>query len=205
MIRSSTLLGVGRDDDRWSAGFGKSSTDTYFGGMVVTQLTTDSTGKTLLHGGVTGSQGIINATSPFPLGLVFEATNPPLQAFANGDNAAGNFDSSAYAKGGEYSVFHRPGNLVDVLDDQRNTTQVSVVKNGGGSVTQNQSAPFIIGDAWAVGLPVYYTEAGLLTITAPTTGASDYVRLGFVRAVSASAGPDLVVAIELNMQQFHNA
>ncbi len=204
MIRSSSLLGVGRDDDRWSPGFSKVSTDTFFGGMVVTQLASDATGKTLQHGGIAGSEGIINADSPFPLGLVFEATNPPLNTFANGDTAAGNFDSSAYAKGGAYSVFHRPGNLVDVLDDQRNTNQVARVKNGSGTNTQNTSAPFIVSDAWAVGLPVYYTEEGLLTITAPDTASSNYVRIGFVRAVSGS-GIDLIIALELNTQQFANA
>lgn len=204
MIRSSTLLGVGRDDDRWSPGFGKQASDTLYGGLVVTNLTTDATGKTIKPFGVAGSQGIITAASPFPLGLVFEATNPPLQTFASGDNAAGNFDSSAYAKGNSYSVFHRPGNLVDVLDDQRNTTQVARVKNGGGTNTQNASAPFIVSDTWSVGAPVYSTEEGLLTTTAPTTAASSYVRVGFVRAVSGS-GLDLVVAVELNMQVFANA
>lgn len=204
MIRSSILLGVGRDDDRWSPGFSKQSADTMYGGLVVTQLTTDLTGKTLKIFGVASSQGIITVANPFPLGLVFEATNPPTMPFASGDSAAGNFDSSAYAKGGSYSVFHRPGNCCDVLDNQSNTTQVARVKNGSGTNTQNTSAPFIVSDAWVIGAPVYSTEEGLLTVTAPTTGASNYIRVGFCRAVSGS-GLDLIVAIELNMQVFANA
>jgi hypothetical protein len=202
MLRTSVQLGVGRDDDRWSPGFTKASTVTaFYGGICVTQLTTDSTGMTLIPSGVVGSQGIISAASPFPLGLVFEATFPPSNTFANGDNAAGNYDSSAYAKGGVYTVFHRPGNAIDVLDDQRNTAQVTINKNGGGTVAQNTSAPFVVSDAWAVGLPVYFTEIGLLTITVP--GSGTYVRVGFVRAVSGT-GADLLVTIELNMQQSGN-
>ncbi len=205
MIASSKLLGVGRDDDRWSAPFKKGVATPLFGGMVVTQVPTDLTGKTIQPSGVSGNQGIINSDSPFPLGLVFESTNQRLQAFANGDTAAGNFDSSAYAKGGDYSVFHRPGNLVDVTDDQRDPSQVARVLNAGaGTSTQNASAPFIVADNWTIGAPVYFTEEGLLTVVAPNTGASSYVRVGFVRA-TAGSGIDLIVALELNMQQFANA
>jgi len=205
MIRSSTLLGVGRDDDRWSPGFIKQAADTLYGGMVVTQLTSDATGKTLKIFGVAGSEGIVTVANPFPMGLVYENTNPQ-PAVASGDTAAGaGFDSQSYARGAMYAVFHRPGNLVDVLDGNENLTQVARVKNGSGTNTQNASAPFIVSDTWtAIGAPVYSTEEGLLTVTAPDTGASNYVRVGILRA-SSGTGNDLEIAVELNMQIFANA
>ena len=90
-IRSSAQLNAGRDDDRLSPGFKKQSADVLFGGMVVTNLVTDVTGKTLQIFGVAGSDGIITAANPFPLGLVFENTLP-FSPPASGDEDAGDED-----------------------------------------------------------------------------------------------------------------
>ena len=140
-IRSATQIGVGRDDDRWSPGFAKQAADVMFGGRVVSQLQTDATGKTLefYDGSLT-----LSSTNGVPLGLVYENTNP-FSAVASGDSAAGSgFDGIDYARGGLYSVFHRPGNLVDVFDDARDAAQVARNLNGGGTSLQNTSAPFIV-------------------------------------------------------------
>ncbi len=198
-IRSSAQLNAGRDDDRLSPGFKKQTADILFGGMVVTNLVTDVTGKTLQIFGVAGSDGIITAANPFPLGLVFENTLP-FSPPASGDEDAGvGFDIQDFAKGGLYSVFHRPGNFVDVFDDQRDTAQPAREKNDGSTEAQNASAPFIVTDTYAIGAPVYSTEEGLLTTTIPA-GASGVVvaRVGFVRAVSGS-GADLKVTLELQI------
>lgn len=191
-IRSATQLGVGRDDDRWSPGFTKQAADVMFGGLVVSQLNTDATGKTLA---LFNGNAALGTTNVMPLGLVYEPTNP-FQAVASGDNAAGgNFDSLDYARGNEYSVFHRPGNLVDVYDDGRDTTQVARSKNnGGGTNTQNTSAPFIVSDAFVIGSKLYATAVGLLTVTTLASGAT--AQIGYVRAVSGS-GADLVLSVEL--------
>lgn len=188
-LQTNTQLGVGRDDDRWSPGFVIPNGVLLYGGEVVTQLTTDLTGKTLQV-----FQGAISPTMPFPLGLVYENTTAFGPGGASGDSAAGvGFDSLDYARGAEYSVFHRPGNLIDVLDDQRNTYQVVRTKNGGGTVTQNASAPFITTDVFVMGANLYATVDGLLTITAP--GAGTVVVVGVVRAVSGT-GDAQVISVE---------
>lgn len=199
-IRSSAQLNAGRDDDRLSPGFKKESAAILFGGMVVTNLTTDLTGKTLKIFGDAGNDGIIVAANPFPLGLVFENTLP-FSPPASGDEDAGvGFDIQDFAKGGLYSVFHRPGNFVDVFDDQRSTTQVTREENDGTTVAQNQSAPFIIANTWAIGAPVYSTEEGLLTTVIPAGGPIVVARIGFVRSVSTGGSPaDLKVTIELQI------
>ncbi len=188
-IRSATQLGVGRDDDRWSPGFAKQAADVMFGGLVVSQLTTDASGKTLAI-----FNGVVDSTHPVPLGLVYENTFP-FRGIASGDNAAGNgFDSIDYARGNEYSVFHRPGNLVDVFDDGRDTAQIARTLNGGGTSLQNTSAPMIVADSWVVGSRIWSTAAGLLTVTAPTAGTA--AQIGYSRAVSGS-GADLLISVEL--------
>ncbi len=193
-IRSTTQLGVGRDDDRWSPGFKKSAADVMFGGLVMSQLTTDATGKTLAI-----FNGVIDATHPTPLGLVYENTNP-FRNNASGDSAAGvGFDQIDYARGDEYSVFHRPGNLVDVFDDGRDTTQVARNLNGGGTNTQNASAPFVVNDTYNIGSRLWSTSEGLLTSVAPAAGTA--AQVGYVRAKSGS-GADLVLSVELAIMPF---
>ena len=76
-IRSSSQLGVGRDDDRWSPGFSIAAGVTLYGGLVVTNdVVTDSTktGKILKAFG--NIDGIPNTNNPIPIGLVYENTLP---------------------------------------------------------------------------------------------------------------------------------
>jgi hypothetical protein len=188
-LRSATQIGLGRDDDRWSPGFIIPAGVVLFGGEVVTQDTTDLTGKTLKI-----FAGVVDATHPFPLGLVYENTNAFTPGGASGDNAAGQgFDSLDYARGAMYSVFHRPGNLIDVLNDYRNTVVVARAKNGGGTNNQGTSCPFIASDGFAIGDILYATVDGLLTITPPAAGV--IVALGRVRAASGT-GEDQIISVE---------
>jgi hypothetical protein len=194
---SSFLLSAGKDDDRIS-GFAPNATtlgQPLYGGMVVTQDQTDSTGKTFK---LFDGNAVIGATNPFPLGLLIEPAKASAVGAASGSGAAGvGFDSYNYARGGFYSVFHRPGNILDVYDDQSNKTQVSI--NGAN---QNTSAPFVVNRTWAVGNVVYSSSAatvgqvGLLdnSNTAGTGGA----RIGIVRAMFGS-GIDLILTIELDI------
>jgi hypothetical protein len=188
-LRSSTQIGLGRDDDRWSPGFIKAAATVFFGGEVVTQDTTDLTGKTLMP-----FNGIIGALSPFPLGLVYENTNAFTPGGVSGDSGAGaGFDSLDYARGGMYSVFHRPGNLIDVLNDFRDTTVVSRAQNGGGGGAANQgkSCPFAASLSYAIGDTLYSTDAGLLTNVVGTAT----VILGYVRAASGT-GENQILSVE---------
>lgn len=188
-LRSATQIGLGRDDDRWSPGFVIAAGTVLYGGEVVTQDPTDLTGKTLIV-----FAGVIDAGHPFPLGLVYENTNAFTPGGVSGDRGAGRgFDSLDYARGDMYSVFHRPGNLVDVLNDYRNTVLVDRAKNGGGTNNQSSSCPFIASDSFAIGNPLYVTSEGLLTITAP--GAGVEVSVGWVRAASGT-GEDQVISVE---------
>ncbi len=188
-LRSSTQIGLGRDDDRWSPGFVIAAATVLFGGEAVTQDPTDLTGKTLQVFG-----GVIDATHPFPLGLVYENTNAFTPGGASGDRAAGRgFDSLDYARGDMYSVFHRPGNLIDVLNDFRDASVVARAKNGGGTNNQGKSCPFIASDVFAIGDLLYATTEGLLTRVAP--GAGTVVVLGHVRAASGT-GEDQVLSVE---------
>ena len=208
-IKTSTVLGNGRDDDRIS-GFSKATLsgatnfnggiDQLIGGLVVCQDNSDITGKTLklFQGAVA-----LAVTNPLPLGLVFENT-VGYSSVASGDYAAGKgFDSLDYARGGVYSVFHRPGNFVDVYDDGRNTAQVTVDVNGAPSAAQNFSCPFNAAESFPVGTPVYVTGkatsgscAGRLTATA--TGATAIV--GVVRASNGLSGNQQIFTIELGIR-----
>jgi hypothetical protein len=191
-IRPASAFG-GKDDDRTS-GFTKASTLTLFGGTVVTQDTTDPTGKTLLQ---FAGQTALGTANPFPLGLVFEETKQFPAAPSNPDQFAGQgFDVLDYARGGVYSVFHRPGNFVEIYDDLKDTSQVAQTVNGGGTNTQNNSCPFIASDTFAVGQPVYATPGGLLT----TVATSTTVRIGYVRGVSGGTGVNQIFVLELAMQ-----
>jgi len=201
----SALLGVGRDDDRLSPGFAATAGVTFIGGTAATQDFNDSTGKTLTH--FNGAADIDPADNIFPLGLVLEDSNP-FPRPASGDSSAGaGFDIQDYAKGDLFSVFHRPGNFADIFDDGRDATQVKPLQNAGGVATtnfQNQSAPFIVEDTWALGAAVYATVTGLLTTVKPTSAdagvaATDPVaRIGRVRAVDGS-GANLKIALELDL------
>ncbi len=196
MIRpSSILLGAGRDDDRWSPGFKKAASATLYGGMAVTQDNSDTTGKTIKP---FAGQTALSATNPLPLGLVFESSVLfPVTNTTNPDGQAGyGYDNLNYARGGLYSVFHRPGNLVDVLDDGRNTVAVDRTVNGGGTSSQAASIPFIAADNWAMGDTVYATPEGLLTRV--STGTIGAAKIGIVRAVSGS-GASAILAIELGI------
>jgi hypothetical protein len=193
-LRSATQIGLGRDDDRWSPGFIIAADTVLYGGEVVTQDPTDASGKTIkVFGGVI-VPGVLTTSFPFPIGLVYENTNAFTPGGASGDRAAGRgFDSLDYARGSNYSVFHRPGNVIDVFNDYRNTVLVNRAKNGGGTSSQSTSCPFIASDNFAIGDLLYATVDGLLTNTSP--GAGTVVILGHVRAASGT-GEDQVISVE---------
>jgi hypothetical protein len=194
-IKSNTLFGNGRDDDRIS-GFKKvdlsvtteynNGFDELIGGMVVcSDGSVDASGKTI-H--LFNGQTALSAVNGLPLGLVYENTKP-YPATTSGDNAAGvGHDSLDYARGGIYSAFHRPGNFVDVFDDFRNTAQI-------GSPAQNFSCPFVATDTFAVGSSVYATPQGssygMGRLTTDPTSATAII--GTVRANNGLSG---------NLQQF---
>ena len=192
---SSILMGAGRDDDRLS-GFALPLTGTaLMGGQVVTSDETVSDGKTLklFNGGA-----VVSGTNALPLGLVIESTNPYPGGGASGDQAAGvGFDSLDYARGGMYSVFHRPGNLVDLYDDGRDTTQVTL--NAG---FQNNSCPFVANRTWIVGGGLWATalvalgKMGIID-NADAIGAGS-ARIGTLRAISGTGG-ETILTIELNI------
>lgn len=194
-IRSAIQFGAGRDDDRLSPGFKKAATGVgnLFGGQVVTSDTTDASGKTIK---LFNGQGAVSTTNPKPLGLVFESSVLfPVTNTANPDGQAGyGYDNINYARGGVYSVFHRPGNIVEVFDDGRATNLVNRVTNAGPTNSQPESAPFITSDSYVVGSPVYATGEALLT--SDSTGAT--AEIGVVRAVSGS-GAAAILTIELGI------
>jgi hypothetical protein len=187
---SSYLLGNGQSDDR-TTGFTAASTFNGISGTVMTQDPTDTTGMTIKK--FDGS-AVISSTNPLPLGLLIEPTRGSTNAAANGDTAAGqNFDTVDYARGGNYSLFHRPGNFVDVYDDFRDTTQATI--NGA---SQNASCPFVANRTWAVGDSVYAEANALLdNVNAQAVGGA---RIGTVRAVSGS-GAELILCIELGIRR----
>ena len=194
-IKSSTLLGVGRDDDRWSPGFTKLAGVKFFGGMVVTQDPAVLDPKEIKP-----FAGVINGTNSFPLGLVFENSEafPPNSDNADGFAGAGH-DTLDYARGGKYSVFHRPGNLVDVSDDGRDTTQIALTANNGESVApQNTSAPFNVNVTYALNDILYATAEDRLVNVAPAAGT--VVEIGRVRAINGLAGDAQVFALELQIR-----
>ncbi len=141
------------------------------------------------------------------LGLSWELTGLPSGPSGTGPivsapNQGGQgYDTINSAFGGVYSIFHRPGNAVDVVDGQENLTQVTVNKNGSGTVVQNASCPFINTDAFVIGDPLYHTDKGLLTRTAPTTGTSKYAQQGWCRAISGS-GDTQRITLELEKHIF---
>lgn len=201
---SSILLNAGRDDDRISGllpVITNGAPQDIYGGMVITQdptATPTGAGKTFKS---FDGNAVVSATNPFPWGLVIESTFGSNRGGASGDTAAGRgFDTVDYARGGSFSAFHRPGNLVDVYDDQRNRTQVTV--NGG---LQNQSAPFIQNRAWAIG-DVVFASAAAVDTTLGRVGLLDNVnaagaggaRIGLIRAVNGS-GQDLILTVELDI------
>jgi hypothetical protein len=191
---SSVIQNGGRDDDRLS-GFVKDASAPFFiGGMVVTQKAPDATGAgknmTYFNGAA-----VISATNPRPLGLVIEPTTGYPNIAANNDQGAGlGFDTQDYAKGGLYSAFHRPGNLVDVFDDLRDRTQVVIA-----ATPQNKSCPFVSARTWAVGDTVYACDpavgqAGLLDNVASPAGSA---RVGTVRSVTNAGLGTPMLTIEL--------
>lgn len=193
---SSVIQNGGRDDDRLSA-FSKDTAAPFFmGGMAVTQKADPSgAGKVITY--FDGSAAI-GAANLRPLGLVIEATYGYPGIAASGDNAAGlGFDTQDYAKGGLYSVFHRPGNFVDVYDDLRDRTQVTI-----NAAPQNKSCPFVANRAWAVGDGVYAADpalgqAGLLDNVASPSGSA---RFGTVRSVTDAGLGTPVLTIELGIE-----
>jgi hypothetical protein len=208
-IKTSTILGNGRDDDRISgfikvaAGWGGASyfnggIDAIIGGTVVCSDASDVTGKSLRP--FQGAVAISNA-NPMPFGLVFENTKP-YASVASGDQAAGRgFDSLDYARGGEYSIFHRPGNFVDLYDDGRDTTQITPDVSSG--TPQNFSCPFVAADNFAVGDLVYATGAATVgkvagRLTRVNTAAT--VVIGWVRAINGLSGNQQIFTLELNIR-----
>jgi len=196
MIRiSSVVQNGGRDDDRLSAFIKDPLAPFFVGGMAVTQLA-DATGagKTITYFDGAAAVGVANLR---PLGFVIESTYGFPGIAANDDQGAGiGFDTQDYAKGGLYSVFHRPGNLVDVYDDLRDRTQVTI--NGAA---QNKSCPIVANRAWAVGDAVYAADpalgqAGLLDNVA---GPSGSIRFGTVRSVTNAGLGTSMLTIELDI------
>jgi hypothetical protein len=178
--------------------------------MAVTQKADPSgAGKTLTY---FNGAAAIGAANLRPRGLCVESTTGfpgiaaggapiPSSGLAGAplmDPSAGlGFDTQDYAKGGIYSVFHRPGNLVDVYDDNRDRTQVVI--NG---VNQNKSCPFVKSRAWAVGDGVYAADpalgqAGLLDNVPSPAGSA---RFGTVRSVTDAGLGSPVLTIELGIE-----
>jgi hypothetical protein len=189
-IRSSIQLGVGKDDDRWSPGFTKAAATVLFGGLAVTSDTTQPDGKLIKpFAGATA----ISKSNPLPLGLVFESSVMfPVTNTTNPDGQAGyGYDNLNYARGGMFSVFHRPGNAVDVYDDGRDANLVDRT-TVAGTCNQPTSCPFIIEDSWAVGDTVYATVEGLLT----NVDTSKTAEIGTIRAVSGT-GASAILTLEL--------
>jgi hypothetical protein len=196
-IRSSSQLGVGRDDSRWSPGFSIAAGVTLYGGLVVTNdVATDSTktGKILKAFG--NVNGIPNTSNPIPIGLVYENTLP-FSPPASSDTSAGyGFDIRDFARGGLYSVFHNPGNLVDVFDDFCNTAAVTRNNlDGTAGPSQGTSATFLTNLTYALGDKLYATNEGLLSNQTPGALA---VSVGIVRAVSGT-GANMILSVELHI------
>jgi len=198
MIRiSSVIQNGGRDDDRLS-GFSKDTAVALFiGGMVVTQKADPTgAGKVIT---VFDSSIALDATHLRPLGLVIEPTTGYPNIAANGDTGAGvGFDTQDYAKGNIYSVFHRPGNLVDVYDDLRDRTQVTV-----NAALQNKSCPFVANRTWAVGDAVYGSSlagVGVAGLLDNTGGVAGSCRIGTVRSVTDAGLGSPVLTIELDIE-----
>ena len=196
MIRiSSVIQNGGRDDDRLTA-FTKDTAAAFFiGGLAVTQKADPSgAGKVITY--FDGSAAI-GAANLYPLGLVIESTTGFPGIAANNDQGAGlGFDTQDYAKGGLYSVFHRPGNLVDVYDDLRDRTQVTI-----NAAPQNKSCPFVANRGWAVGDTVYAADpalgqAGLLDNVASPAGSASF---GIVRSVTNAGLGSPMLTIELDI------
>jgi hypothetical protein len=158
--------------------------------MVVTQDPTDTTGKSIMTCGAgSAGQGIYQNANPQSLGMVWEGPNTLGSTIISGPNQAGaGFDTSHQSFGNVLTVFSLESNIVDILDQGIGTTSSRSINGGGSAVTQSTSAPFIIGDAFAVGLPLYYTGQGLITIVAPTTSDATYEQFGVCRAYSSATG-----------------
>jgi hypothetical protein len=197
MIRiSSVIQNGGRDDDRLSGFLKDSAIPLIFGGMVITQKADPSgAGKIIVFFDGSAAIGVANLR---PLGLAIEPTTGFPGISANNDQGAGlGFDTQDFAKGGIYSVFHRPGNLVDVFDDLRDRTQVVI--NG---TPQNRSCPFVANRVYVVGDAIYAADpglgqAGLLDNAASPSGSA---RIGTVRSVTDAGLGSPVLTIELDIE-----
>lgn len=196
---SSVIQNGGRDDDRLSGFLKPANIALLLGGMPVTQAV-DASGAGKLLAPFDGTAAISGANI-FPLGLAIEPTSGFPNIAANGDTGAGlGFDTQDYAKGGVYSVFHRPGNLVDVYDDERNRNQVNLAAIGGGS--QNASCPFLANLNYAVGETVYataisaVTNCSYLANTGSTPGSASF---GVIRSVTNAGLSSPVLTIELHI------
>ena len=193
----STLLGVGQDNIRISNSFVKQAAETYYGGLVVTQLpASDLTGKQIQL-----FDGLVSATQPLPLGLVIEPGTYPFPVNSSQpDQFAGNgFDNLDYARGGLYSIFSGPGSFCDIFNDHRDTEMVDRTDSDAtGSLSQEKSCPFIYlnSTAYVPGTVLYATADGLLTPTVPTA-SGDHPRIAVVRAVEGSVDANMKIAIEL--------
>lgn len=193
---SSIIQNGGRDDDRLS-GFLKDASAAFFiGGMAVTQKADPSgAGKLITYFDGSAAIGVANLR---PLGLVIEPTTGFPNIAANNDQGAGlGFDTQDYAKGGIYSIFHRPGNMVDVYDDLRDRTQVTI--NGA---PQNKSCPFVANRAFVVGDGIFAADpalgqAGLLDNVASPAGSA---RFGTVRSVTDAGLGSPVLSVELDIE-----
>lgn len=191
-LRTSNAFKNGRDDDRTS-GLKRSLAERFFGGQVVTQDNADPSGLTIQFFAGATALGVDN---PLPLGLVFESNVQFPVAPQDPDQFAGRgFDNLDYARGGIHSVFHRPGNFIEVFDDRRSATLVDRAENSGGPSNQVESAPFIVTDGFNIGDTVFSTDEGMLTTN--STGATAVI--GTVRAEAGSAA-DQVFTLELHIR-----
>ncbi len=205
---SSYVMNAGRDDDRISglkpdptAVTGIVNSAALVGGMIISPGpigTPDAGGKIFqFYDGLPLAFGTPGSVNPFPWGLLIEPNAGFPRAGASGDTAAGQgFDSLDYARGGLFSAFHRPGNILDVYDDFRNRAQVTIL-----ALAQNQSCPYIQNVTWAAGDIVYSSVAadgqiGLLS-NIPTAAGS--VSIGHIRAVNGT-GADRILTVELQLQ-----
>ncbi len=200
---STTLFKQGRDDDRLT-GFKKktlsavgeynSGVDELIGGMVVcSDGSVDPTGLTI-H--LFNGQSAYSSANGGPLGLVYENTRPFPQT--SGDESQGRGgDTLDYARGNIYSIFHRPGNFVDIWDDGRNTAQI------GNASKQNFSCPFVATESFVAGTKVFATDSGsdygMGRLT--TTATSATALIGIVRAsLDGATGADQQFTLELTVQ-----
>jgi hypothetical protein len=185
-IKNTSVIQGAKDDDRLSGFLPPAGDPTLVGGIVVA---IDSTALPTLTLKRFVGTAALSAGNQRPLGMLFEAAQGYSGGGASGDNAAGRgFDTVDKARGGIFSVAHRPGNLFDVYDDQRNDLQVTVDGD-----PQNASCPFVNNENFVPGA-LTANVSGLLSQVAPPVGGC---YIGWLHAVTGGSAMDRVLTVEL--------